>query len=312
MRRPSCSFLVALLLHLSLSSLIDARALSSPGVANNNVPTDEILYEDTELADEETSMGSFSQLPLQWQQQPPSAPSPCAEPPFALPSSPSQQLSPPTLSGIPASDPPPIPSPPISQPGPITQIPNPPDSPLGPPTQIPIPPISPLGPPTQIPNPPSSQLGPPIQIPSPPNSQLSPPTPTQIPSPPNSQLGPPTQTPTSPPTHNPSVPIVAPSPPSPPSQTKPGSNVWCVAKPSVSDSTLQRGLDYACGMGADCKMIQPSAPCFQPNTVSAHSSFAFNSYWQKAKAAGGTCDFGGTAMLVSIDPSYSGCHFVSS
>ncbi|CAK7345118.1 unnamed protein product [Dovyalis caffra] len=79
--------------------------------------------------------------------------------------------------------------------------------------------------------------------------------------------------------------------------------VWCVAKPTVPDSILQEALDYACGSGADCKSIQPNGSCFQPNTLVSHASYAFNSYWQKTKNGGGTCDFGGTAMLVTIDPS---------
>jgi hypothetical protein len=35
----------------------------------------------------------------------------------------------------------------------------------------------------------------------------------------------------------------------------------------------------------------------------AHTFFAFNSYWQRTKASGATCDFGGTAMLITNDPS---------
>jgi hypothetical protein len=35
----------------------------------------------------------------------------------------------------------------------------------------------------------------------------------------------------------------------------------------------------------------------------AHASFAFNSYWQRTKNSGATCDFGGTAMLITKDPS---------
>jgi hypothetical protein len=62
-------------------------------------------------------------------------------------------------------------------------------------------------------------------------------------------------------------------------------------------------MDYACGSGADCKSIQPNGSCFQPNTLLAHASYAFNSYWQNTKIGGGTCDFGGTAMLVTVDPS---------
>ncbi|RCV22008.1 hypothetical protein SETIT_4G185500v2 [Setaria italica] len=48
-------------------------------------------------------------------------------------------------------------------------------------------------------------------------------------------------------------------------------------------------MDCACGSGADCGMA-------------AHASFAFNTYWQRTKAAGGTCDFAGAAMLVTRDP----------
>lgn len=80
--------------------------------------------------------------------------------------------------------------------------------------------------------------------------------------------------------------------------------LWCVAKPSVPAETLQEAMDYACGAGgADCEEINPQGNCYNPDTVVAHASFAFNSYWQKHKRNGGTCDFGGTAMLISSDPS---------
>ncbi|CAN6553766.1 unnamed protein product [Malus baccata var. baccata] len=61
-------------------------------------------------------------------------------------------------------------------------------------------------------------------------------------------------------------------------------------------------MNYACGSGADCASIQPNGSCFMPNTLFAHASYAFNSYWQRTKVAGGTCSFGGTAMLVTVDP----------
>lgn len=80
--------------------------------------------------------------------------------------------------------------------------------------------------------------------------------------------------------------------------------LWCVAKPSVPVETLQDAMDYACGDGgADCTEIMPHGSCFYPDTVVAHASYAFNSYFQKSKRNGGTCNFGGTAMLVSSDPS---------
>ncbi|XP_027156926.1 pollen-specific leucine-rich repeat extensin-like protein 4 isoform X2 [Coffea eugenioides] len=102
------------------------------------------------------------------------------------------------------------------------------------------------------------------------------------------------------------------APPSPPTPQRPQFSVWCVAKPTVPPTLLQVALDYACGSGADCEPIKRNGLCYLPDTVIAHASYAFNSYWQKTKLAGGTCDFGGTAMLVSVDPSYDECQFIYS
>lgn len=89
--------------------------------------------------------------------------------------------------------------------------------------------------------------------------------------------------------------------------------LWCVAKPSVPADTLQEAMDYACGGGgADCEEIEPHGNCYYPDTVLAHASYAFNSYWQKHKKNGGTCSFGGTAMLINADPSFLHCRFLHS
>ncbi|ERN10914.1 glucan endo-1,3-beta-glucosidase 12 [Amborella trichopoda] len=86
--------------------------------------------------------------------------------------------------------------------------------------------------------------------------------------------------------------------------------LWCVAKPSVPANDLQEPIDYACGEGgADCEAIRPNGSCYMPDTVVAHASYAFNSYWQKNKHSGGTCSFGGTAMLINSDPSFLHCQF---
>lgn len=96
-------------------------------------------------------------------------------------------------------------------------------------------------------------------------------------------------------------------------QIFPIQKLWCVAKPSVPEETLQQAMDYACGEGgADCMEITPQGNCYNPDTVVAHASYAFNSYWQKHKRNGGTCNFGGTAMLINSDPSFLHCRFILS
>ncbi|XP_002520569.2 leucine-rich repeat extensin-like protein 3 [Ricinus communis] len=197
--------------------------------------------------------------------------------------------------GKPYGLPSPLYLPPLASPVPV---PAPAGSPL---SSVAPPPIESMLPPF----PPSTNIS--IQSPpkSPPKNSASPPMyNTPIPSPPQYMLSPPKLVP------SPPGPVVQ-TPPStpPPPHKKPQFAVWCVAKPTVPDSIVQEALDYACGSGADCKSIQPNGPCFQPNTLVSHASYAFNSYWQKAKAAGGTCDFGGTAMLVTNDPGFDNCNF---
>ncbi|KAM7264960.1 hypothetical protein ACFE04_002643 [Oxalis oulophora] len=100
-------------------------------------------------------------------------------------------------------------------------------------------------------------------------------------------------------------------PPGPTPMPRVQQKLWCVAKPSVPEETLQEAIDYACGAGgADCEEIMPRGSCYYPDTVVAHASYAFNSYWQKNKRNGGSCSFGGTAMLINADPSFLQCRFV--
>ncbi|KAE8668098.1 Type 1 membrane protein, putative isoform 1 [Hibiscus syriacus] len=132
---------------------------------------------------------------------------------------------------------------------------------------------------------------------SPPEFSNTPSTPqttptTYIPSPSGSILSPPFYEPIYPPPMG-----------RPPPNVAPATALWCVAKPSVPDPIIQEDMNYACGSGADCDSIQPSGSCFHPDILYAHASYAFNSYWQRTKYGGGTCEFGGTAILVAIDPS---------
>uniref|UniRef100_J3KV10 X8 domain-containing protein n=1 Tax=Oryza brachyantha TaxID=4533 RepID=J3KV10_ORYBR len=114
----------------------------------------------------------------------------------------------------------------------------------------------------------------------------------------------PTSPPATNPTTNPIVPAFSMSPPGP--TTVPvvsGQQVWCVAKAGSAQPALQNALDYACGIGgADCSAIQPSGSCYYPNTLDAHASYAFNSYYRRSPAPS-SCDFGGAALLVNVNPS---------
>ncbi|KAL2927736.1 Glucan endo-1 3-beta-glucosidase 13 [Bienertia sinuspersici] len=81
---------------------------------------------------------------------------------------------------------------------------------------------------------------------------------------------------------------------------------WCVAHPWASENDLQRALDWACGVGkADCSPIRDGGPCYQPNTVASHASYAFNIYYQQNGNNDIACNFGGTATLTKKDPSIS-------
>ncbi|GLU04015.1 hypothetical protein SLE2022_211820 [Rubroshorea leprosula] len=89
------------------------------------------------------------------------------------------------------------------------------------------------------------------------------------------------------------------------------SGSWCVASQSASQTALQVALDYACGYGrADCSAIQPGGSCYNPNTVRDHASYAFNRYYQKNPIPS-SCNFGGTAVTTSTDPSTGTCQYPS-
>lgn len=79
---------------------------------------------------------------------------------------------------------------------------------------------------------------------------------------------------------------------------------WCIASANASETDLQNALNWACGPGnVDCSAIQPSQPCYQPDTLASHASYAFNSYYQQNGANVVACDFGGTGIRTTKDPS---------
>jgi exo-beta-1,3-glucanase (GH17 family) len=85
---------------------------------------------------------------------------------------------------------------------------------------------------------------------------------------------------------------------------------WCVANGEVSKEKLQEALDYACGEGkADCRPIQEGATCYNPDSLEAHASYAFNSFYQMSQRKSGSCSFGGAAYVVTQPPKYGSCKF---
>ncbi|CAL9145660.1 unnamed protein product, partial [Musa hybrid cultivar] len=84
--------------------------------------------------------------------------------------------------------------------------------------------------------------------------------------------------------------------------------IWCVldaeGKAAANTTAVGAALAYACGQGTGtCDAIRPGGPCYQPNTLVTHASYAFNSYWQQFRQAGGTCYFDGLAVQTKADPS---------
>ncbi|KVH88561.1 X8-like protein [Cynara cardunculus var. scolymus] len=72
------------------------------------------------------------------------------------------------------------------------------------------------------------------------------------------------------------------------------------------------GINYAYGARADCLPIQESGPCFCPNIIQAHASYAFNSYYMRTSMVTGSCVFSGTATIAKTDPSYRSCVYPAS
>ncbi|CAI9096744.1 OLC1v1032954C2 [Oldenlandia corymbosa var. corymbosa] len=88
---------------------------------------------------------------------------------------------------------------------------------------------------------------------------------------------------------------------------------YCVAKQGADKKLLQAALDWACGPGkVDCNPLMQDSPCYSPDTVAAHASYAFDAYYHKMSMVDGSCDFNGVATITTLDPSHGSCVFPGS
>ncbi|CAJ1936822.1 unnamed protein product [Sphenostylis stenocarpa] len=88
---------------------------------------------------------------------------------------------------------------------------------------------------------------------------------------------------------------------------------FCVAKTNADPKMLQAALDWACGPGkVDCSPLLQGQSCYEPDNVVAHSTYAFNAYYQKMDKSPGSCDFKGVASITTTDPSHGSCIFPGS
>ncbi|KAL9392088.1 hypothetical protein Peur_016008 [Populus x canadensis] len=88
---------------------------------------------------------------------------------------------------------------------------------------------------------------------------------------------------------------------------------YCTAKQGADPKMLQAALDWACGPGkVDCSAMLQGEPCYQPDNVIAHATYAFNSYYNQMGKAPGTCDFNGVAAITTTNPSHGTCVFPGS
>ncbi|KAL3531068.1 hypothetical protein ACH5RR_010390 [Cinchona calisaya] len=88
--------------------------------------------------------------------------------------------------------------------------------------------------------------------------------------------------------------------------------IWCVVAEGANQTALAAALSFACGQGnGTCDPIQSGGKCYKPNTLIAHASYAFSSYWAQFRKAGGTCNFNLLAVQTTQDPSHGDCKFPS-
>ncbi|KAL3845100.1 hypothetical protein ACJIZ3_002503 [Penstemon smallii] len=88
---------------------------------------------------------------------------------------------------------------------------------------------------------------------------------------------------------------------------------YCTAKEGADEKMLQAALDWACGPGkVDCSAMLQGQVCYEPDTVLAHATYAFDAYYHQMGKTPGSCDFNGVAAITTTNPSHGSCLFLGS
>ncbi|XP_057441999.1 glucan endo-1,3-beta-glucosidase 2-like [Lotus japonicus] len=88
---------------------------------------------------------------------------------------------------------------------------------------------------------------------------------------------------------------------------------FCIVKDGADPKMVQAALDWACGPGkVECSSLLQGQPCYEPDNVISHASYAFDSYYHKMGNTPDSCDFKGVATITTSDPSHGSCKFPGS
>ncbi|KAL9425052.1 hypothetical protein AB3S75_032061 [Citrus x aurantiifolia] len=88
---------------------------------------------------------------------------------------------------------------------------------------------------------------------------------------------------------------------------------YCTARDGADPKMLQAALDWACGPGkVDCSGLLQGQPCYEPDNVIAHATYAFDTYYHQMRKDPAACNFNGVAAITTSDPSHGSCIFPGS
>ncbi|KAH9739003.1 glucan endo-1,3-beta-glucosidase 2 [Citrus sinensis] len=88
---------------------------------------------------------------------------------------------------------------------------------------------------------------------------------------------------------------------------------YCTARDGADPKMLQAALDWACGPGkVDCSGLLQGQPCYEPDNVIAHATYAFDTYYHQMRKDPAACNFNGVAVITTSDPSHGSCIFPGS